>query len=546
MKTHIWDRNAILAMAVYFVQGAVAVSGLAEFLLTRNAFHFTWIEISLLAALSVLTWSIKPIYGFLTDLLPLFGSRRKNYLIIASLLPVLGYGYLTLFGTSFLPIAVALIVANIGLGFADVIVDGLIVERSTPKTVGWYQAICWRSKGVGIFFAALFSGILLERTVFSSLLQNTALPDFLMSHFPLAFPEGLVVAGLNMLDIRAIFFITALLPLGTFIFSLFLDEDRAPSALVEKGRREIPKTYLISALLAFIMTATVLIGLYSLKTPLLSFIANDALSSLSIVLIWILWIAFYAMHLVREKMASMTLLYSALFLFLWQFTPSFGAPWSNYYLNTLKLSQEKLGLLSSLQPLAWVIGSFIYVRFLDRLPMKKVLLGTVLIASFLSLSQLAVATPEIGNQIGAVSLIKYLASAVLFPSYFLVYGLGAFHEVMNQSAILNLDAVLTFFLHIMYIVSFLPLLKLAALVTPKGVEATNFAVLMSVMNLGTAFGAVSGGIIYASIEGSYSWIGISFNSLHVTVVIGALSSLVCLLVLPQLKLKEELMLTTNI
>ncbi len=537
MKAHHWKRDAYLVVGVYFVQGAALIAGLAEFLLTRNAFHFSWIQMALLGSLAMLTWSIKPIYGFFTDLLPLFGLRRKSYLLIAALLPMLGYFYLAFFGTSFLPIALALIVANIGLGFADVIVDGLIVERANKETIGWYQAVCWRAKAAGIFIASIFSGMLIEREMFSSWLQDTPISEWLITTFPTAYPAQLVVESINMLDVRMTFIITGLLPLITFGLTLLLREKKVSHEEIAKCRKEIPVPYLVSAGIAFVLTALVLIFVSSVEKSYLSFIGNDMLSSFLIIIIWSGWILYYSSHLINMQMATYTLLFSALFLFLWRFTPSFGPPWMNYFLNTLQLSREKIGLLASLQPLAWIIGSFIYVKFLDKFPIKKVLLGTVLASSILSLFQLTIATPSTGMALGALPAIKSLATVILFPSYLMVYGTGAIHEIATQPAILNLDAVLTFFLQIMFIIAFLPLLKLAAYVTPKGVEATNFAVLMSVSNLGLAFGTITGGVIYMGIEGEHSFYGIAFNGLHLTILIGAITSLLCLLVLPKLKLE---------
>ena len=83
--------------------------------------------------------------------------------------------------------------------------------------------------------------------------------------------------------------------------------------------------------------------------------------------------------------------------------------------------------------------------------------------------------------------------------------------------------------------SFLPLLKLAAKVTPTGVEATNFSILASVMNLGLAFGSISGGWIYTYIEGTHHMAGFTFTGLHLTIFIGAITSLICLPVLAKIK-----------
>jgi len=534
----LWNRSAGVVMAVYFVQGAAAVAGLAEFLLVRNVFAFTWIQISLLAALSMLTWSIKPIYGFLTDLLPLFGYRRKSYLLLASLLPFLGYGFLGLEGTSFLMIAIALVIANIGLGFSDVIVDGLIVERSNSETVGWYQTLCWRAKAFGMFFAAIFSGLLIERGIFSNLLGESGIIVWLQHYFPHAFPHTLIVQGLNLIDIRFTFIATALLPLITFALAFFLEEESPSRDLIAKGRKEVPSFFIISAGAVFIATIAILVFISPKPAPFISMLGNDALSSLLIIAIWTFWIIGYGRHLVQTKMATNTLLFAALFLFLWRFTPSFGAPWTDYFLNTLSLSREKLGALASLQPLGWIVGSFLYIRFLDKLPLKRVLTLTVLISFFLSFTQLTVASPDLGAKIGSWAPIKHLSAILLTPTYLLIYGGDFWREALGQAPILNLDAVLSFFLQIVYIAAFLPILKLAALVTPKGVEATNFAILMSVTNLGLVFGSVVGGLIYTGIEGEVSFGPIHTTGLHLTIIIGAFASLLCLLVLPKLNLEE--------
>ncbi|MEK6558164.1 MAG: hypothetical protein AABZ14_07695 [Candidatus Margulisiibacteriota bacterium] len=47
--------NRLLVGTVYFVQGIVGMTGMAEFILTRNAFHFTWTQIAFLGALTTLT-----------------------------------------------------------------------------------------------------------------------------------------------------------------------------------------------------------------------------------------------------------------------------------------------------------------------------------------------------------------------------------------------------------------------------------------------------------------------------------------------------------
>ena len=43
-------------------------------------------EITQFMAIVSAPWVIKPIYGLLIDFVPLFGSRRRNYLLLATLM----------------------------------------------------------------------------------------------------------------------------------------------------------------------------------------------------------------------------------------------------------------------------------------------------------------------------------------------------------------------------------------------------------------------------------------------------------------------------
>lgn len=524
--------NAILIWSVYFVQWAISIVWLAEFLLTRNAFHFTWIQLALLWALSTLTWSIKPIYWFLTDLLPIFWLRRKVYLILSSLLPFWWYIFLALHWIDFVTIATWLIIANIWLWFADVIADWLIIEWSNKENVWWYQAIAWRTKAFWIFFASLFSWMIIEREIFSSFFKDTWVLAWLSNNFPQAFAS---TEWFNIIDLRITFLVASILPLLTFIVALLLKEKRVSNEVLNEWKKEIPLAYVTSAWIAFVLTALSLIFISSSKTQLLPVLENGSLASLAVVVIWSTWIYVYSKHLIKLKYATPTLIYAAVFLFLWRFTPSFWAPWSDYFLNTLKLSQEKIWFISSLTPIAWIIWSFIYVKYLDKIEIKKLLFWTVIIWVILSFVQLTEATPELWNYLWSLFIVKFISSIILFPTYFITYWFSAIHELSTQAPILNLDACFSFFLEILFIVSFLPLLKLAALVTPKWVEATNFAVLASVMNLGLVFGSISWWLIYTYIEWSYSLIWISFTWLHLTIIIWAITSLFCLPVLKKLK-----------
>src|SRR5260370_18652190 len=54
---------------------------------------YRWTPVQVTAYLTVLNlpWIIKPVYGIVSDFLPLFGYRRKSYLVLANLMAAGAY-----------------------------------------------------------------------------------------------------------------------------------------------------------------------------------------------------------------------------------------------------------------------------------------------------------------------------------------------------------------------------------------------------------------------------------------------------------------------
>lgn len=61
---------------VYFVQGALGLASLATTYFFKDELHLAPAEVAALSGLFTLPWVFKPLYGFLTDSLPIFGYRR--------------------------------------------------------------------------------------------------------------------------------------------------------------------------------------------------------------------------------------------------------------------------------------------------------------------------------------------------------------------------------------------------------------------------------------------------------------------------------------
>lgn len=78
--------------------------------------------------LALLPWSLKPIAGLLTDAVPLFGSRRKHYLVLSTLLAGLMWFALGLVPRTFHLFLLAAFGFNMMAVIASVVTGGLLVE----------------------------------------------------------------------------------------------------------------------------------------------------------------------------------------------------------------------------------------------------------------------------------------------------------------------------------------------------------------------------------------------------------------------------------
>lgn len=79
-------------------------------------------------ALSTLAWYFKPLAGIFTDSVPLFGTRRKYYLVLSALIAGALYLVVGVVPRTYMSVLVAMIAVNCMLVVGSTVVGGLIVE----------------------------------------------------------------------------------------------------------------------------------------------------------------------------------------------------------------------------------------------------------------------------------------------------------------------------------------------------------------------------------------------------------------------------------
>ncbi|MDA1208436.1 MAG: folate/biopterin family MFS transporter [bacterium] len=384
----------LLIPFVYFIAGATGLASVAATFYYKEDLALSIEQVQILGSIAIIPWSIKPLYGFLSDRRPIFKLRRKPYLIIAGLLGSLGYVSLALWVHSFRGAAIALMVSGMGFALADVIVDGIVAQMSkSQKEAGRLQTICRAAIMLGALMVAYLSGILVEK-----------------------------------IGARNVFLITGSLPLMTSLFGILMHEE--PCKVVTFSIKETWKS------------------IKSAITP--------------------------------------SVLWAALFLFIWRSTPNSGGSLSYYMIDELDFGPEFFGRLAVISYAMSLVGILIFRKWLISIPIKKLLYWIIITSVVLSL-------PTLG----------------LVYKWYEVLGMSPKMFAMADTLISGPLAE----------IGFLPLMVLVARICPKGVEATMFALLASLMNIGLAVSDLGGAWLVHAFDVHQATGDIAANYTHIDKVL---------------------------
>ncbi len=408
MKKKHLQLSAVFA-AVYFfsLNGLGALPNISLNFILKDQLKLGPSQMAYFQAITLLAWVVKPLWGFISDSFPVFGTKRKSYLIITSVLAaaswvVLGTLPVLTLGSLLLVISIC----YMAYAFQDVVTDGLMIDVGKPLNLtGQFQSVQWCSVYAAMILTSLCGG---------------ALADW---------------GQKGILPYAKVFLITAVFPVMTLLLSAFFISEKRQS------RPPAPK----SARAAFFLKKEV----------------------------WLL----------------------SFFLFLWNFSPSFGAPFFYYSVDTLKFSASFLGILQGITSVAALTGSILFGKFIANLPVRKFLIFSVFTG----------------------------VAMILFTYVFFIPGL-----IANTPLLKAISIVWSFALGILNAVVLLELLNIAAKVSPEEAGATAFAFIMSCYNFGL-MGSSALGAFFFPIVG-----------LKLLILLSAVFSLLVLLVMPALPVEEEL------
>jgi len=156
------EPETLLIVVVYFLQGALSLSRLALTFYLKDDLGLSPAEVGALTGLATAPWVIKPLYGFASDSLPIFGYRRKSYLALSGLLGCASFAAMAspeLTGGKE-ALLVANVLASAAVACADVVADSVVVEqtRRSANAAANLQSVALCSRYVGAIGASVCAG----------------------------------------------------------------------------------------------------------------------------------------------------------------------------------------------------------------------------------------------------------------------------------------------------------------------------------------------------------------------------------------------------
>ncbi|KAG6576419.1 Folate-Biopterin Transporter (FBT) Family [Phytophthora cinnamomi] len=187
----------VLITVVYVVQGFSSFTALAVNYFFKDHLHLRPTESQLLQMLIKVPWRVKPVYGILSDSLPLFGYHRKSYMMLCSVLQTaatLTMAVPDLVTTPAIAVLM-LMLQSLSVAVIDVVIDARVVEISRLDPINGpndLQSLSWIATSLGGMLGAFLSG-----------------------------------PATDDLGVRGVFLAAALGPVTTLLFSMTMEESKS-------------------------------------------------------------------------------------------------------------------------------------------------------------------------------------------------------------------------------------------------------------------------------------------------------------------------------
>ena len=125
-------RTAVVIGTAIFVTGLgwPGLIGRLPFgLLLKNRLHMSPEKVAAFWAVGTLAWYFKPLFGLICDARPLFGTRRRGYLLLGTMVATAGWLAFAVLPLGYGVLMADMTVLNLGLVVVSVAAGGMQVEE---------------------------------------------------------------------------------------------------------------------------------------------------------------------------------------------------------------------------------------------------------------------------------------------------------------------------------------------------------------------------------------------------------------------------------
>src|SRR6202012_5693870 len=161
-----FDHLLLFFALVYVVEGLGQIGGLiAQPLNNYLKASQGWppVQITGFITLFNLPWIIKPVYGLISDFVPLFGYRRKSYLLLANAAAILGFIWVTQL-TAPGDLLIPLMITAYTMAISSTLCGAILVENGQRlHESGSFVNQQWLWFNIAAMAAAILSGQLVQR-----------------------------------------------------------------------------------------------------------------------------------------------------------------------------------------------------------------------------------------------------------------------------------------------------------------------------------------------------------------------------------------------
>eukprot|EP00898_Chlorokybus_atmophyticus_P002894 jgi/Chlat1/3605/Chrsp234S03576 len=316
----------LLIIAIYWTQGFKDFAWLGVTFLLKDALALRPTAAQLLHSTAFLPWSIKPIYGVLSDCLPIWGSRRISYIVIGAVLSAaswLALAVMPALRSSAAMLLLMLVLGNVGAALSDVVIDAMIAQATRSERAefaGDLQSLSWITMSVGGLLGAISGGV-----------------------------------AMTKLDVKVIFGVFALFPMFGLVVTPFVPDDNVAAKSQQSSPQWEPTAYHHAVHLSDEDEELGVLypnrrGRKGVVSVVIAHLRRLVHAIKDPHIFWpLLW--FFGSNCVVPRMPS------AMFYF-----------WT----NELRLDASFVGLIKTVGWAALMVGTAIYNRHLKRTPLRKV------------------------------------------------------------------------------------------------------------------------------------------------------------------------------